>query len=131
MPRCLCLYTSYINTNIISYLSFTDSAFLLTCTGNWFTVLIRLHLLWLWKEFLICSRFSLIFLVICVVRVGSSAYGDQIMLQFIVQRQPRITLDNLKEVIDTELKQWVNCLKTWSYVSLALMSLTVRGWLML
>ena len=58
------------------------------------------------------SVVDFIFLVICVVRVGSSAYGDQIMLQFIVQRQPRITLDNLKEVIDTELKQWVNCLKT-------------------
>lgn len=49
------------------------------------------------------------FLVICVLHVGSSAYGDQIMLQFIVQRQPQITLDNLKEVICAELlKQWVN-----------------------
>lgn len=56
------------------------------------------------------------FLVICVLHVGSSAYGDQIMLQFIVQRQPQITLDNLKEVICTELlKQWVNFLKKKIY----------------
>ena len=52
----------------------------------------------------------LLFLVpcnLCSLCVGSSAYGDQIMLQFIVQHQPQITLENLKEVVHTELKQWL------------------------
>lgn len=39
--------------------------------------------------------------------VGSSAYGDQIMVQLIIQLHPRITLENLKEVIKS-LTCWVN-----------------------
>lgn len=76
------------------------------------------------------------FLVICALCVGSSAYGDQIMLQFIVQHQPQITLENLKEVIHvytvcTEPKQWLKFFETLPYVSLVSLSLTVcmRSWL--
>ena len=65
------------------------------------------------------------FLVICAFCVGSSAYGDQIMLQFIVQHHPQITLENLKEVLDTELKQWLKCFKTLPCVSLGSLSLIV------
>ena len=36
-----------------------------------------------------------------IFMVGYSAYGDQIMLQFIVHHQPQITLEELKEVRDT------------------------------
>jgi len=57
------------------------------------------------------------FLDVCALCIGSSAYGDQIMLQFIVQRQPQITLENLKEVIYTELKQRVKFFKTYPMFS--------------
>lgn len=36
-----------------------------------------------------------------IFMVGYSAYGDQIMLQFIVHHQPQITLEELKEVRGT------------------------------
>lgn len=51
-------------------------------------------------EFIRCLVFCSYLLIPYIhILVGSSAYGDQIMLQFIVQRQPQITLENLKEVI--------------------------------
>ena len=46
---------------------------------------------------MVCLR-ELTYCFFMIFVVGSSAYGDQILLQFIVQRQPQITLENLKEV---------------------------------